>query len=98
MSMPVLVVVILLAALAAPASAPAAGGVEIGMEDERLLLSDPWQAPAAVAAWRELGVDVVRLHASWTRIAPAGRRRPRGFRGRDHGDRRYQWAALDRAI
>ena len=99
--MPVLVVVILLAALAAlaaPASAPASGRVEIGMEDERLLLSDPWQAPAAVAAWRELGVDVVRLHAGWARIAPAGRRRPRGFRGRDHRDRRYQWGALDRAI
>ena len=96
--MPVLAVVILLALLAAPASAPAAGGVEIGMEDERLLLSDPFKAPATVAAWSDLGVEVVRLHAAWVRIAPAGRRRPAGFRAGDHRSRRYRWGALDRAI
>ena len=51
-----------------------------------------------VAAWRDLGVDVVRLHAGWARTAPAGRRRPRGFRAADHRSRRYSWEALDRAI
>ena len=98
--MPVLAVVLVaaLAVLAMPASAAAAGGVEIGMEDERLLLSDPWKSPAVVAAWRDLGVDVVRLHAGWARTAPAGRRRPRGFDGADHRSRRYRWEALDRAI
>jgi hypothetical protein len=97
--MPVRFVVILLAAvLLGPSGASAAGGVEIGMEDERLLLSAPWEAPAAVAAWRELGVDVVRVHAGWARIAPSGRKRPRGFRGGDHRSRRYRWRALDRAV
>jgi hypothetical protein len=96
--MAVRVLVILLAVLAAPAGASAAGGVEIGMEDERLLLSDPWRSPGVVADWRELGVDVVRLHAGWARTAPAGRRRPPGFRGADHRSRRYRWGALDRAI
>jgi hypothetical protein len=93
-----LVVSLLAAMLAAPAGAAASEGVEIGMEDERLLLGASWRAPAAVAAWRDLGVDVVRLHASWARIAPRGRKRPRGFRGGDHRSRRYHWGALDRAI
>ena len=84
--------------LVVPAGALAAEGVEIGMEDERLLLSDPWQAPGVVAAWREIGVDVVRLHAGWARIAPAGRRRPGGFRPADHRSRRYRWGALDNAV
>ena len=91
-------VLFLTAALLAPAGAAAAEGVEVGMEDERLLLSDPWAAPGVVAAWRELGVDVVRLHASWSRIAPAGRSRPRNFRAGDHRSRRYDWSALDSAI
>lgn len=92
------VLVAVLVLLAAPAGASAAGDVEIGMEDERLLLNVPAFAPFAVAAWRDLGVDVVRLHASWSRIAPAGRRRPRGFRARNHRSRRYRWAELDYAV
>ena len=91
-------IVVLLVVLAAPASALARGGVEIGMEDERLLLGEPGRAPGIVAAWRELGVDVVRLQAGWARIAPSGRRRPRGFRGGDHRSRRYRWGQLDRAV
>jgi hypothetical protein len=91
---------VLLVALlvAAPASASAAEGVEIGMEDERLLLTDTREGPEAVAAWREIGVDVVRLHASWSRVAPAGRRKPRGFRAASHRSRRYRWSVLDRAV
>ena len=97
--MPVRFLLVLLAALLiVPGSASAADGVEIGMEDERLLLSDPWAAPGVVAAWRELGVEVVRLHAGWARIAPAGRRRPRGFRAGDHRSRHYHWRALDNAV
>ena len=92
------VIVVVLVALAAPASASARSGVEIGMEDERLLLSEPGPAPAVVAAWRELGVDVVRLQAVWAKIAPSGRRRPHGFRGGDHRSRRYRWGRLDRAV
>jgi hypothetical protein len=97
---PVRVLISVLAALlCAPAIAGAAEGVETGIEDERLLLGAPDdEAAAAVVAWRELGVDVVRLHASWSRVAPGGRRRPRGFDGADHLDRRYRWWPLDRAI
>jgi hypothetical protein len=93
------VALLLAAALLLPAgSAHAAPGLEIGMEDERLLLSDVASAPGAVAEWRDVGVDVVRLHASWSRIAPAGRRRPRGFAARDPDDPRYAFAALDHAV
>jgi hypothetical protein len=94
-AVPLLILALLLAG-AAPARA--AEGLEVGMEDERLLLTDAAEAPAVVGAWRDLGIDVVRLHASWARIAPTGRRRPRGFEGADHRDPLYQWAPLDRAI
>ncbi len=66
------------------------------MEDERLLLGHPDVAPAVVAEWKALGVDVVRIHAQWWNIAP--RRKPAGFRAADPSDPRYDWATLDRAV
>jgi hypothetical protein len=62
------------------------------MEDERLSLGDPAGAPDAMRGGA-LGVDVVRIHAQWWRIAP--RRRP--LRAGDPGDPRY-WSVLDRAV
>jgi hypothetical protein len=85
----------LAAAMMLIAAAPARA-LEIGMEDERLLLGDPQGAPDAVAAWRALGVDVVRLQAQWWMIAP--RQRPAGFRASDPSDPGYDWRALDRAV
>jgi hypothetical protein len=87
-------------ALGGAAAPVRAAGLEIGMEDERLLLSDPARAPQAVAAWRALGVDVVRIHAHWWEIAPAGSaaRKPAGFRASDPADRRYRWGRLDFAV
>ena len=95
-----LLLAVLAGASAAPPAARAAQDAEVGMEDERIMLSEPDKAPAAVAAWREMGVDVVRLHARWFEIAPAQkqRRRPRRFRAGDANDRRYRWAALDNAV
>jgi hypothetical protein len=89
---------LILVLLAAAAPAQAADDLEIGMEDERLLLSEPADAPQVVAAWRDLGVDVVRLHASWGKIAPAGTRKPIGFVASDHLDSHYDWRRLDHAI
>jgi hypothetical protein len=90
---------VLAAALGAPA-ARAVTDAEVGMEDERIMLSEPDKAPAAVAAWRDMGVDVVRVHARWFEIAPAQakRRRPRGFHAADPQDRRYHWHSLDNAV
>ena len=54
-----LLVVCAAAVLAAAAPARAAD-FEVGMEDEGLLLSNQHLAPAAVLAWRSLGVDVAQ--------------------------------------
>ncbi len=90
----------LVLATLAPASAGAADGVEVGIEDERLMLSEPHRAPASAAEWAALGVDVVRIHARWFEIAPAQEavKRPTFFDAGNHHDRRYDWAALDAAV
>ncbi len=88
-----LVLLIALLGCAAPAHA---AGLEIGMEDERLLLGNPDAAGEAVAEWKALGVDVVRIHAQWWNIAP--KRKPPAFRASDPSDPRYNWAALDLAV
>jgi hypothetical protein len=90
----------LLLLLLASAPAAASPGAEVGLEDERLLLTEPAAAPAAVAEWQRLGVDVVRIHARWWVLAPGrhSRRRPSGFDGADPDDRRYSWGELDRAV
>jgi hypothetical protein len=70
------------------------------MEDEGLVLSNQHLAPAAVTAWRQMGVDVVRIHARWWEIAPDGnaRRAPSGFNAANHNDSHYRWANLDNAV
>ena len=88
-------------ALAGPvASAGAASNLEIGMEDERLLLSEPGQAQNAIAAMAAAGVDVVRIHARWIDVSPRrnAMHRPRGFDLANHRSRRYHWHTLDQAI
>jgi hypothetical protein len=84
--------------LAAPARA--ASNLEVGMEDERLLLSDPTEAAGAVDAWAAAGVDVVRIHARWIDVSPGANRmhRPRGFDVANERSHRYRWATLDQAI
>jgi hypothetical protein len=95
-----ILVVALLAVLAGPARAWADADGEVGMEDERLLLSDPSKAAAAVQDWAALGVDVVRIHARWSAIAPGRDRltKPSGFDAADPNDPAYDWAVLDNAI
>ena len=61
----------LVLALAGPvAAAGAAADLEIGMEDERLLLSEPVHAETAIAGMAAAGVDVVRIHARWIEVSP----------------------------
>ena len=88
-------------ALAGPvATAAAAPGAEVGIEDERLLLSEPNEAPAAVAEWAAAGFDVVRIHARWNAVSPGAEkdRRPAGFSIGDPDDPGYDWATLDSAV
>ncbi len=86
-------------ALAAPAGA--SPSADVGLSDDRaLLLADGPSAHAAAARWAALGVDVVRLHARWSLIAPAprARRPPRGFRGDDPAAPGYDWRRLDQGV
>ncbi len=87
-------------ALTLVAHAPAQGAALVGIEDERLLLGADPQAPEAVQRWKDMGIQVVRLHARWNLHAPArnDRRMPAGFDGSDHLDPRYDWAGLDHAV
>jgi hypothetical protein len=86
--------------LVAAAPAAAQSTFEVGMEDEGLMLSNQHLAPAAVAAWKQWGVDVVRIHARWWEIAPDidERSKPSGFNAADHTDPRYDWGKLDAAL
>jgi hypothetical protein len=96
----VLACALLLVAVGPVASAAAASNLEIGMEDERLLLSEPVQAEGAVAGMAAAGVDVVRIHARWIDVSPGrgAMHRPRGFDPGNHRSHRYHWETLDRAI
>jgi hypothetical protein len=89
-----------LGCLAIATPARAAPGMEIGMEDERLMLSQYWRAPELVQEWKRLGVDSVRLIVGWHKIAPASRRfkPPRNFDATDPASPRYRWGALDQAV
>ncbi len=94
-----LVAVLALTLVAAP-GAHAAGDMQTGLADDRLLLAgDETVAPVArlLAA---MGVDSVRLHARWVAVSPRpeSRRRPKGFTLSNPNDRRYHWTALDVAV
>ncbi|HEY3186373.1 MAG TPA: hypothetical protein VGJ70_02785 [Solirubrobacteraceae bacterium] len=99
--MPRLLLALLLAgALAAPTAAHASAALETGIADDRLLFGDPDAAAAAVGEWSAAGVDIVRIHARWSSIAPDRDAvvPPREFHPANPGDPRYDWAALDRAV
>jgi hypothetical protein len=81
-----------------PHVAVAANDVEVGIEDERLMLTDANEAGRVVTEWRSHGVEVVRLHASWRRVAPAGKRAPARFTPRNPDDPHYAWYQLDTAV
>jgi Cellulase (glycosyl hydrolase family 5) len=84
---------LLLLALAAPAHA---ASPEIGIADDRILMSGGPTADRAVAEWRDMGVDTVRIFALWSQIAPASK--PGGFRSADPNDPHYRWFYVDDAI
>ena len=83
---------------AAPAAAQST--FEVGMEDEGIFLANQHLAPGAAAAWKQWGVDVVRIHARWGDIAPGqeAQSKPAGFDAGNHADPQYNWAVMDNAI
>jgi len=93
-----LATVALMLTLLAADTAAAADNLEVGIEDERLMLTDARDAERTVGEWSRAGVEVVRVHAIWGRIAPAGRRAPARFTASDPEDPHYSWHALDHAV
>jgi hypothetical protein len=87
-------------ALVAAAPAHAAHSMSVGIADDRVLLAGGLTADQAVAEWKRIGVDTVRVFAQWNRIAPGtrSRSRPAGFDGADPASSGYHWGQLDAAI
>jgi hypothetical protein len=79
-----------------PAHAASAKHTEIGITNDRILLPGGTPAAKAVAEWKRLGVDNVRIFAKWSQIAP--RRRPAGFNGANPASPGYAWGFLDGAV
>jgi len=79
-----------------PVQTAHAGSTEVGIADDRILMAGGRAADLAVAEWRAMGVDTVRIFALWSRIAPATR--PAGFDGADPASPGYFWAPLDAAV
>src|SRR4051812_22780416 len=84
------------ALLLAPGVARASHAVEAGMADDRTLSADP----SVASNWAAAGVDMVRIHARWSAIAPEPKAKvpPSGFHFSDPDDPGYDWSALDRAV
>jgi hypothetical protein len=86
----------------APAAAHAAANLETGIADDAAVLGEPDTARATqtVAAWRDLGIDNVRVLVHWGTVSPqpGDRRAPAGFDAANPDDPRYAWGPLDRAI
>jgi hypothetical protein len=78
-----LLALLLLLVLAAPARA---AGPEVGIADDRILLAGGPDADAAVAEWKNLGIEQVRIYALWSRIAGPSPSAP------------DDWAQLDHAV
>jgi len=77
-------------------------GLETIIQDDGLLLYRPQaEVEAAVARMRELGIDRVRITASWSSLtrAPESETKPEGFNAADPGAyEQARWAGLDTAI
>ena len=85
-----------------PAPPSSSRGLETILQDDGLLLYRPQaEVEAAVARMRELGIDRVRITASWSSLtrAPEEQSKPVGFDARDPGAyEQARWKGLDSAI
>jgi hypothetical protein len=81
---------------------PSAPGLETIMQDDgQLLFRTPAAAQAAVARMKAIGVDRVRITASWSSLtrAPESQTKPGGFDAADPAAyEQARWAALDAAV
>src|SRR5436305_12881887 len=71
-----LAVLLAVAIVSAGAATARAAGPEVGVSDDRILLEGGADADKVIGEWRADGVDVVRIFALWSRIAPAQQSEP----------------------
>jgi Cellulase (glycosyl hydrolase family 5) len=87
--------------LAATGSTAHAVGPELSIADDRVVLQGPpQQAGQAVAAWKALGIDTVRMFVQWKRVAPSlnSSKQPAGFHPSNPNDPKYDFAPVDAAV
>jgi hypothetical protein len=92
---------LVLAAVLACAAPAHARDLRVGMASDAILLNGTSQeVDEAIAEWRKLGIDTVRLQVVWSRVAPAADRRtpPEGFDPENPVDPAYTWHHIDRAV
>jgi hypothetical protein len=77
--------------LAAPAKA---AGPELGIADDRILLAGGPDADEAVADWKKLGIEQVRIYALWSRIAGPSPAVGRSWEQLDHAVNRVYDAGM----
>jgi hypothetical protein len=84
-------------AFAAPATA---AGPQVGIADDRIMLNGGAEADKAIAEWKKLGIEDVRILAYWNLIAPGSgdKRAPAGFDSDNPNEPRYQWYYVEQAV
>ena len=82
-----------LAALTGTAASASARSLQVGIDDDGVLLGGGDAADDAVSDWQKLGVDTVRLQVSWSRVVPdpASDTAPPGFVAADPDSPGYHW-------
>jgi hypothetical protein len=94
------VLVLALAALTGAAAHASARSLQVGIDDDGVLLGGGDAAGDAVAKWQKLGVDTVRVQVSWSRVVPdpGTDTPPPDFVAADPDSPGYHWGVIDAAV
>jgi len=94
------VLLLALAALTGTAAHASARSLQVGIDDDGVLLSGGDAADEAVAKWQKLGVDTVRVQVSWSRVVPdpGADTPPPDFVSADPDSPGYHWGVIDAAV
>jgi hypothetical protein len=93
-------VVLLLVAMAVAPSPARARTLQVGVDDDGILLGGGADADDTVAEWQRLGVDTVRMQISWARVAPdpGSDTPPPDFQPANPDSPGYHWGVIDAAV
>ena len=93
-------VALMFVALAGAAGSAWARSLEVGVDDDGVLLGGGPQADDAVGEWQQAGVDTVRVQISWARVAPEPGFdiTPPGFEPANPDSPGYHFGVIDAAV